>query len=176
MIFIGFFIVTALFLFSGGLHPRTWKNSWFFGTRRRFYSSCWESRLTFFTAIGKRFQSACGRSSRQHIRRTTKRSRRADIFSGSRSSRWGLASGRFGGLVSVPVCIAIGVFWSVQGFIFMLCDLDPEWIPAGFLVTMLTSLYGFFVAACMLVIQLPHGLTESPPPDEPSSDELESAK
>ncbi len=87
-----------------------------------------------------------------------------------------LAGGRFRGLISVPVCITVGVFWSVQGVIFMLCDLDPNTIAAGFMVAMLTSLYGFAAAGFFLVVDMVRDPRESFPSDESPSKESEQAK
>ena len=62
-----------------------------------------------------------------------------------------MASGRLRKWVMAPVAVLFGLFWSVQCFIFMLSDLDPEKIGAGFAVTMLTTLYAFIAAIGFLI-------------------------
>jgi hypothetical protein len=61
-----------------------------------------------------------------------------------------LASGKRRRWVAAPVIILIGIFWSIQCFIFMLADIDPERVGTGFAVTMLPTLYGFIAAAGFL--------------------------
>lgn len=51
----------------------------------------------------------------------------------------------------IPLCILFGVLWSLEGFTMMLSDLDPDKLAPGCMVTLLTTLYGFFAAFCVLI-------------------------
>lgn len=51
----------------------------------------------------------------------------------------------------IPVSVLIGVLWSVEGLIIMLCDLDPDKYSSGCMVSLLTAFYGL-VATLFFVI------------------------
>jgi len=71
-----------------------------------------------------------------------------------------LASGKRRRWIAAPVVILMGIFWSVQGFIFMLANLNPELVGAGFSVAMLTTLYGFIAAAGFLIADMRRGFKD----------------
>ncbi|GHT47057.1 hypothetical protein FACS189454_09100 [Planctomycetales bacterium] len=55
----------------------------------------------------------------------------------------------------IPVCILIGVLWSLDGMIIMFCDLDPRLYSAGCLVCLLSVLYGL-MAALVVIVNRPY--------------------
>jgi hypothetical protein len=74
-----------------------------------------------------------------------------------------LASGKRRKLLAAPVIILIGLFWSIQCFVFMLADLDPDRVAVDFLVTMLSTLYAFIAAAGFLLADIIRGFKDPPP-------------
>ena len=85
-----------------------------------------------------------------------------------------LASGKRRSWIAAPVVILIGIFWSVQCFIFMLADFAPDLAGAGFAVAMLTTLFGFIAAAGFLIADIRHGFKD--PPSLPPAEGTEQAK
>jgi len=92
-----------------------------------------------------------------------------------------LASGKRRRWIAAPAIISIGLFWSIQSLILMLSNLNPDTFGAGFMVSMLTTLYGFLAAAGFLVVDMLrsedcaiHQL--SPPSSSDPSEEMEQAK
>lgn len=51
----------------------------------------------------------------------------------------------------IPISILFGVLWSLEGFICMLSDLDPDKLSSGTMVALLTALYGFIAAIFFLI-------------------------
>jgi len=65
-----------------------------------------------------------------------------------------MASGRRRKWIAAPAVILMGLFWSIIGIVIMLSDLNPKTIGTGFLVSMLTTLYGFLAAAGFLIVDM----------------------
>ncbi|MCL2006295.1 MAG: hypothetical protein FWG73_09075 [Planctomycetaceae bacterium] len=78
-----------------------------------------------------------------------------------------LASGRRQKWIAAPVIILIGVFWSIQSFIFMLSAFDPEIFGPGLAICLLTTLYAFIAAAGFLIADMWSSF-EDPPPSPPA--------
>jgi hypothetical protein len=51
----------------------------------------------------------------------------------------------------IPICILIGILWSLLGMSLMLTDLDPETFLIGCMVSLITTLYAFIFAIAVLV-------------------------
>ena len=85
-----------------------------------------------------------------------------------------LASGKRRELIAAPVVILIGVIGSILGFCLMLADLDPNTIGAGFMVSSLTTLYGFIAAAGFLIADMRRSFRDPPP--QPPVEGMEEAK
>ena len=65
-----------------------------------------------------------------------------------------MAAGKQRKWIAAPVVILIGMFWSIVGLILMFSDLNPQTIGSGFMVAMLTTLYGFFAAIGFLMVDM----------------------
>jgi hypothetical protein len=87
-----------------------------------------------------------------------------------------LASGKRRRWIAAPVVILIGIFWSIQGFVFMLANLNPDTICAGFMVLTLTTLYGFIAAIGFLIVDSIKSGNDKTPSSPALSDETEQAK
>ena len=62
-----------------------------------------------------------------------------------------LASGKRRKMIAAPVVILIGLTGTILGCVLMLSDLDPELLGCGFLVSMISTLYGFIGAVGFLI-------------------------
>jgi len=90
---------------------------------------------------------------------------------------WGafrLASGKRRQGIAAPVMILIGVFWSIQGFVLMLSDFEPEHLGAGSVIALLTTLYAFLAAAGFLIADMWNSFRDPPP--VPPAEGTEQAK
>ena len=77
------------------------------------------------------------------------------LMVGSVCAFW-LASGTCRALVVVaaPVIILMGIFWSIQCFVFMLSALNLDTFGMGYVIAMNTTLYGFIAAAGFLIVDM----------------------
>ena len=89
-----------------------------------------------------------------------------------------LASGKRRKMIAAPVVILIGLHGTILGCVLMLSDIDPELLGCGFLVSMLTTLYGFIGAACFLISDMmsPWTALRSVPGSLDGSEDVEQAK
>ena len=89
-----------------------------------------------------------------------------------------LASGKRRKMIAAPVVILIGITGTLLGFVLMLCDLDPDTVACGFLVSMITTLYGFIGAAGFLISDMrsPGTALRSVPGSLDDSEDVEQAK
>jgi hypothetical protein len=76
-----------------------------------------------------------------------------------------LASGKRREFVSASAVITIGAFWSIQSFVLVFNNLDPDTLGPGIAVSVITLLYASIAAACFLIGDMRRSFKALPPTD-----------